>query len=456
MQVQVKEIESKGLKRKFQIVVDPQQIETQTEAELKAAGQTVKIPGFRPGNIPMKVLRQRYGQAVQADVLNKVINQSSANAIAERKLRPALTPQVKIDNYEEGGALTFSMEFEIFPEVPEVPFKDIVLKRNVVEIAEKDIDEALARIAERSPKLQPAKDGAKATEGDVLRIDFKGMIDGVAFDGGTASDFNLELGSGQFIDGFEAQLVGAAKGEERKVKVSFPKEYHAESLAGKPAVFEVKVNEIMIKEPAVIDDAFAKERGLADLAALRDAVKQQLVKEYDQVVRNQLKKQLFDDLEEIKLEVPQTMVDLEFNSIWERLQEGKKQGDESFTDKTDDELKEEYQGIANRRVKLGIMLAEIGNKQKIQVSREELNRAAMQQASMFPGQERKVLEFYRDNPERIEELRGPILEEKVVDYILTQVEFEDTKVTPEALLQASEEEGASAKKSEKPKAKKKK
>lgn len=454
--MQVKELESKGLKRKFQITVEANQIATQTEAELKAAGERVRIPGFRPGNIPMKVLRQRYGQAVQADVLNKVINRSTTDAIVERKLRPALSPQVNVEKYEEGGALTFSMEFEIFPEVPEIPFKDIVLKRSVVDISEKDIDDALARIAERSPSFNPAPEGSKAKNGNVLTIDFKGMIGGVAFEGGAADNYNLELGSKQFIEGFEEQLVGCKKGDDKIVKVTFPKDYQSEKLAGKEASFSVKVKEILIKETPAVDEEFAKSRGMADLRTLREAVRNQLIKEYDQVVRNQLKKQLFDDLEEIKLEVPQAMVKMEFDSIWERLMEAKKQGDDSFTDKTDEDLKAEYQRIAERRVKLGIMLAEIGNNNKIQVAREELNRAAMQQASMFPGQERKVMEFYRDNPDRIEELRGPILEEKVVDYILTKIEFEDRKVTPEELIKLSEDEGVTAKKSDKPKAKKKK
>ena len=454
--MQVKELEAKGLKRKYHVTIDSKQIEQQTLSELKAVGQNMKMPGFRPGNIPMKVLQQRYGKAVQGDVLKQVINRSTNDVITERKLRPALTPQINVEDYKEGGDLTFSMEFEIFPEVPELTLDGITLKRNVVEIDEKEIDDALARIADRSPNLVDAPEGSKAEKGHVATIDFKGMVDGVAFDGGTATDFNLELGSGQFIEGFEDQLVGAKVGDKVNVNVTFPTPYHSEALAGKPALFEVTVKNLRQKETPVIDDAFATARGLENLQALRDAVRTQLGREYDQVVRNQLKKQLFDRLETTELEVPEGMVDLEFNSIWERLQEARQQGDEELAGKSDDELKEEYRAIAVRRVKLGIMLADLGNKNKIQVSREELGRAAMQQASQFPGQERKVLEFYRANPQRMEELRGPILEEKVVDFILSKLSFDDTKVTPEQLMNASEEEGAVEKKAEKPKAKKKK
>lgn len=460
--MQITELESKGLKRSLKIVVEAGRINSQTEAELKEAGTRVKIPGFRPGNIPMKVLKQRYGKAVQADVLKNVIGQSSQEALTEKKLRPAMTPQIAIDDYKDDGDLTYTMHFEIFPDMPEIDFATLALERQMFDIGEKDIDEALARIAERSPAFARAKEGSAAKKGQVVTIDFKGSIDGTLFDGGSAERFRLELGSGQFIPGFEDQLVGAKEGDGRTVAVTFPADYQSEQLKGKEASFAVHVHEIHDKSAPAIDEAFAKERGFADLSALRDAVKKQMAMEYDQLVRRDLKKKLFDALEEkCDFPLPQGMVDMEFNVIWQRLEEARKQGDPSLEGKSDDELKKEYRTIAERRVKLGLLLADIGYRQKIAVTNEELSRAVMQQASQFPGQEKKVVDFYRNNPERAEDLRGPILEEKAVDFILSKVKYDDKKVTLEALMASASDDAAPAESKEKkksaakPKAKKK-
>ncbi len=447
--MQVTELESKGLHKEFKIVVDAKRIDGAVDAELKNAGERIKIPGFRPGNIPMKILKQRYGKSVQADVLKNVINDTTSEVIKERNLRPAQTPSINIEDYKEGGELVFKMSFDAFPEVPEMTFDKVTLDRKTFDIPESEVEDALKRIAERAPKLTPAKEGTKAAKGNVLKIDFLGKQDGVAFEGGAANDFNLEIGGGQFIEGFEDQLIGTKAGEDKLVTVTFPKQYPSPNLAGKEATFDVKVKEVLAKELPEIDDQFAKDRGLADLAALRAAIRTQLSSEYDGLVRNQLKKQLFDTLEEqYDFDLPQGMVDLEFGTIWERLMQAKKEGDESLQNKTDEELKTEYMQVAKRRVKLGILLAEIGQRNKVQISREELMRAVMQQASMFPGQEQKVMEFYRNHPERMDELRGPILEEKAVDFILGKVKFNDKKVTLEELTQEDDEDenGGSAKK----------
>jgi len=453
--MQIKEIESAGLKRKYQITVPASDIQDEMEAELKNAGKHVKIPGFRPGFVPMKILKQRYGASVGNDVLKNVIQRTTGQVITDKKLRPALTPDVAVESYTEGKDLSYTMSVETFPEVPDLKFDKIKLERNTFEVGDKEIDEALARIADRSPELSPAAADAKAKLGDVVEIDFKGKIDGVAFDGGTAEKFQLELGSKQFIDTFEEQLVGLKAGDEKVVKVSFPKDYGSANLAGKASEFEVKVHGVLTKKTPEINDEFAKARGFNDAAALRDVVKTQLTKEYDQVVRTKLKKQLFDELEEqVDIELPEGMLKMEFDNIWQRLKQAQAEGDETLVGKNDEELKEEYESIAARRVKLGIFLAEISNRNKLQVTREELGRAAMQQASQFPGQERRVMEFYKNNPERLEDLRGPILEEKAVDFILTKVEYKDAPTTIEALNKAEEDDAEAAKKPAKAKAKK--
>lgn len=453
--MQIKEIESAGLKRTYQVTVPASDIAEEMETELKNAGKHVKIPGFRPGFVPLKILKQRFGASVENDVLKNVIQRTTGQVITDKKLRPALTPNVNVESYAEGKDLSFTMAVETFPEVPDLDFAKLKLERATFEVTEKDIDEALSRIAERAPEFKDAPEGSKAKLGDAVDIDFKGMIDGVAFEGGTAQNFRLELGSKQFIDTFEEQLVGAKAGDEKLVKVNFPKEYHSAKLAGKPSEFEVKVNAVLNKETPKIDDEFAKARGLSSLETLKDAVKTQLQREYESVVRTRLKKQLFDVLEDkVDFDLPEGMLKMEFDSIWQRLKQAQAEGDETLAGKKDEELKEEYEAIAARRVKLGIFLAEISNRNKLQVSREELGRAAMQQASQFPGQEMRVMEFYKNNPDRLEDLRGPILEEKAVDFILTKVGYTDTPMSIDALNKAEDDDADAAAKPAKAKAKK--
>lgn len=448
--MKVTELENTKLKRSLKIVVDAKRINDQLESELKAVGERVRMPGFRPGNVPMKVLKQRYGKTVQGDVLKSVISNTSNEALVERKIRPALDPDINIDDYSEGGDLVYTISCEILPEVTEIKFDGITLDRTVFEIAESDIDEAADRLAKFSPVTERAKEGSKAKLGQVVQIDFKGMIDGKAFDGGTAENFQLELGSKQFIDTFEEQLVGTKEGDDKIVTVTFPKEYGAKHLAGKEANFAVKVREIHDRVTPAIDDAFAKARGFADVKALRDAICAQLSQEYDQVVRRDLKKQLFDVLEEkCDFELPQKMVDMEFAAIWERVQQVRTEDDPELKDRDEGELKEEYQAIANRRVKLGLFLADVGQRNNIRVSGEEINRAVMQQASQFPGQEKRVMEYYQKTPGAVDELRGPILEEKAVDIILSKVKYNDKKATLKEIEDMAKEEN------EAPKAKKK-
>ena len=439
--MQVSELSSEGLKKNFKVVIDKAKIESQMEVELKAAGEQIKIPGFRPGYIPMKVLKQRYGKSVQSDVIKHVINQATSELVNERKLRPTLAPQINIESYQDGEDLAFTVAFEVFPEMPAIDFGAITLNRKAYEISEQDVDNTLETIAKGNFTKVRAEKGTEAALGNVVIIDFKGSINGVAFDGGTAKRFELELGSRQFIEGFEQQLVGAKEGEERTVTVTFPQNYHKKELAGKASDFAVTVHEIYAKEPAEINEAFAKDKGFADLDTLRKSVRSQMAKEYDGVVRNHLKKDLFDILEKnCSIELPQGMVDMEFDSIWQRLQEAKNQGDDSLMDKTDDELKVEYLDIAKRRVKLGLLLADIGTKNKLEITREELSSAVMQQASMFPGEESRVIDFYRKNPDRVKDLQGPILEEKAVDYILGKVKMVDEKISLKELLKEDGEE----------------
>lgn len=451
--MQIKETAKEGLKREFNVVVPAATIEVQTEAKLKEVGKTAKIAGFRPGHVPVKLLRQRYGRSVMGEVLEQAVHDAQHKVIDEKKLRPALQPQIKIVNFDEGKDLEFTMTVELFPEVPELDLKKVEVTKFTFDIPQKEIDDAVGRIAERNKTRKPKADSAKAAKGDVVRIDFKGLKDGVAFEGGTAENFSLELGSGQFIPGFEDQLIGAKKGDEVKVNVTFPEQYHAKDLAGQPVVFEVKVHEVQSSEAAEINDAFAGNLGFENLEALKTSIREHLEKDYGQFVRNRMKKDLFDQLEDLcAFDVPGGMVEAEFKQIWTKLKQAQKQGDPSVAGRDDKELEEEYRGIALRRVRLGVYLAELGRKQNVQVSQQELMSAVVEQARQFPGQEHQVVEFYQKNPAHVEELRGPIFEDKVVDYIFGQVKTKEKKVSPEELVQMDLEENAEEAKPAKKKA----
>lgn len=439
--MQVTELESQGLKKNFKIIVGSDAIIAKAKTELEEVGKTAKIAGFRPGKVPFKVLQQMYGKAVEADVIKKLINSSINDLVEKNKFRPALTPKVDIEEYKDGESLSFSVAMEVFPELPELVFDSISLDRKTFEITEKDIDEAAVKIAERSPKFAELPKTTKAKNGNIVRIDFKGMVDGVAFEGGTAEDFELELGIKQFIGDFEEQLVGSKAGDKVEVKVSFPEQYQAANLAGKAAVFDVTVKAVLKAETPVVDEEFATARGFADLAALREAISKQMTSEYEGVVRNQLKKQLFDKLEEkFVFPLPESMVEAEFNTIWERVKQAKAEGDEELAGKSDEELTAEYKKVSNRRVTLGILLAEVGNKNNIQISREEVSQAVMQQARQYPGQIRQIIEFYQKNPDQLEHFRGPIMEEKAVDLILSKVKFNDSKIELKDLLNSAGED----------------
>lgn len=433
--MQVTETKNEGLKREYKVKLDAKSINDKSEQRLVAMSKNMKLDGFRKGKIPLKVLKQRFGKSIMGEVLEMSVNEASQKIMRDKKLTPAMAPKLEVTAYEEGGDLDFTMECEILPEVNEIELSKINLEKLVVDVEDKEIDEAVGRLADRN-KVFKREEGAKAKKGNRVLIDFTGSIDGVEFEGGTAKKFALELGSGSFIGDFEDQLVGSKEGSDITVKVSFPKNYHKQELAGKPAQFAVHVHEVQVGERPEVNDEFAKKFGFNELDALKDAVRGQTLDEYEASARMKIKKQLFDELDEkAKFPVPQTMVDLEFKSIWEKLEQAKKEGDEALEGKSDDELRSEYGVIATRRVKLGILLSDIATKNKLQVTNEEVQRAVMQQAQQYPGQERAVFEFYKKNPQHLRELHGPILEEKAVDFIIAKAKVTERKVSPEEIME---------------------
>lgn len=447
--MQITEKEHSGLSYSYSVTVPAADLLAEQEAELNRIGGKVKIPGFRPGKVPMNVLKQKHGKDVMGDVLQNTINNTVRKLVDEKKLRAALQPDVKITSFEEGGDLSFDVVVEVFPEVPALAYDSITVDELTVEVPESEVDASLSRLA-KSRTHPHTKDGA-ADMGDVVKMDFVGKRDGVAFPGGTGNGFQLELGSGQFIPGFEEQLVGVKAGDERQVKVTFPKEYHSADLAGAEATFDCTIHEVAYLHTPDIDDALAAKLGFESLDKLKEAVREQLSAEFKRASRAKAKKQLFDLLDEkLTYAVPQGMLKLERENIMQQLDAAKKAGDPEIAGKSDDELKAEYEKIAERRVKLGILLSEIGRTNNLQITRDELSAAVMNQARNYPGQEDKVFEFYRKNPQQLEDLRGPILEEKAVDFILAKVKRNKVATTVEALM------GEDAPAEEKPKKKAKK
>jgi trigger factor len=409
----------------------------------------------------MPILKKRFSQSVMGEVIEQAVRDSSAQALTERGLRPAMQPKIEITTFEEGKDLEYKIAVELLPDIEVGDLSKIELERTKIDVPEAEVDEALERLASAKRETTALETPRPAEKGDVLVIDFQGTVDGEALPGMAGEDHHLELGSNRFVEGFEDQLIGAEAGQQRSVTVTFPEQYVNDKLAGREAVFAVTVKEVRATVPRAIDDALAKDLGEADLAALRAKVVEQLQGDYDRLTRTQLKRQLLDALAETyQFEVPPGMADGEFDAIWKQIEEERSHGHSDPEDegKSDDELKAEYQEIAERRVRLGLLLSEVGRLNGIEVNQDELNRALMMEAQNHPGHERKVLEFYQNSPEALASLRAPLFEDKVVDFILDLAKLSERKVTPEEFQAeaAAAAEAASAKSAAKSGAKAKK
>jgi trigger factor len=404
------------------------------------------LPGFRPGKIPPRVVMQRYGQTVMGEVLENSVNNATQRVVSDRGLRPAQQPKIELVNFADGTDLEFKVEMEVMPEVPMPDFAGIELERLKAEPGEEQVNKALEAIAQRNRKLEDIAEERPAEKGEVTVCDFVGRLVGEGgeagepFPGGSATDMPIEVGGEGFIPGFTEQLVGVRPGEVRQVDVAFPAEYAAQDLAGKAARFEVTCKALKRSVSPAIDDVFAVSLGFENAEKLRDTVRETLQREYDSMARVRVKRALLDRLSErADFPVPQGMVDAEFNQIWERVEADKKAGrlDEDDKGKDEDTLRAEYRAIAERRIRLGLLLSEIGRTNNIAVTGEELARAMRQEASRYPGQEQQVMEFFRKNPQAAENLRSPIFEEKVVDFMLELAKVTERGVAPEELATAA-------------------
>ncbi|MFZ1110729.1 MAG: trigger factor [Rhodomicrobium sp.] len=440
--MQVTETVSEGLKRQLKVVIPAADLLSRVEMKLEDIKTKVRLNGFRPGKVPLAHVRQLYGRSVMAEVLEETVGQTSAQALQERHERPAFQPDIKLPEDKEtvermiSGAsdLEYTMSFEVLPKIDLTDLKSIALEKEVAEPEADDVKNAVERLLKANVSYE-AKDG-EAETGDRLSIDYKGSVDGEPFEGGAGEDAYIVIGSSRFIPGFEEGLLGAKAGDKRDVNVTFPEDYQAKHLAGKDAVFDVTVKEVAKPVDAKADDEFARTLGMESFAKLEEAIRGQLQRELDTVTRNKLKKSLLDALDERhSFEMPPSLLDSEFEGIWRNVTRQLEQSKSSFEAQgtSEEKARADYRKLSERRVRLGLVLSEIGNQNQIKVTDEELRRAVMERARQFPGQEREVVEFYRKNPNAINELRAPVYEEKVINFALELVKLDEKKVTPAQL-----------------------
>lgn len=438
MAMQVTELAAEGLKRAFTVVVPAADIAAARDQRLVSLAKEIRMPGFRPGKIPMGVVKQRYGSAIMGEVLEEQVQSVTKTVIDERGLRPAMQPKIELVNFSEGADLEFKIELEQLPEIPLPDFSAISLEKPVAKVGDEDVTKALEGIASRNRAMEDVAESRPAGQGDVVVADFEGrLVEGEAgdlsepFPGGTGTDMPVEIGGSGFIPGFAEGLEGIQVGETRHVDVTFPAEYGAAELAGKPARFKLTAKKLQKPVDAALDDEFAKKLGLASLDELKQRITETLQGEYDQLSRLNVKRKLLDALSaQASFEVPPSMVEAEFSQIWQRVEADLKAGrlDEEDKGKDEETLKSDYRAIAERRIRLGLLLSEIGRSNNIQVTNEELSRAMRTEAQRYPGQERQVLEFFQKNPQAIENLRAPIFEEKVVDFMLELAQVTEKEV----------------------------
>lgn len=461
--MQVIETLAEGLKRELKVVIPAKDMEAQMNERLADAKDRVRINGFRPGKVPVAHLKKMYGKSIMADLVNEIIREKPTAILSERGEKSATQPEIAMteDQAEAEKILSAEADFEFtlaYEIIPAIALKDnsgIKVIREVVEIADKEVDDQILKIAESARTYETKK--GKAAEGDRVTMDYLGKVDGEAFDGGKDEDAELVIGSNRFIPGFEDQLVGLKAGDEKVITVTFPAEYPAANLAGKEATFDIKVKDVAAPAELKIDDELATKLGLESVDRLREVVRGQIESQFGSMTRQKVKRQILDQLDEIyKFETPQRLVDAEFENIWRQINTDLQQAGKTFADEdtTEEEAREEYRKLAERRVRLGLVLSEIGEKAGVQVTDEEMQRSLFEQLRQFPGQEKEILDYFRKTPGASASLRAPLFEEKVVDHLLSEVAVTDKTVSKEELMADDEaEEGKSEGKKAAPKKK---
>ena len=440
--MQITETLNDKLRREYTITIPRKDLDDKLTGKITEMQPRVQLKGFRPGKAPVSFLKKTYGKSMMGEIVNETINQSSEQLLKEKAIKPATQPRVDfvnaIDSVIAGQAdLEFTMKVDLMPDFTLANLSELKAQRLVADVEDESVDEALKRIADSQKSYSDKGEGAVAEKGDAVTINFEGRIDGEAFEGGKAEGFDLTLGSGAFIPGFEDQLLGAKAGDEKTVAVKFPENYGAANLAGKDAEFAVKVTAVKGANEVAIDEELAKKVGLESLDQVKERVREQLRGEYGRASRTHLKRRILDSLDEAhSFELPSGMVEAEFNAIWQQVEQELKNEGATPEDegKSEDELKAEYRGIAERRVRLGLVLAKVGEQNAIAVNQEEVNRALAARARQFPGQEKQVIQYYTSNPQAMAEIRVPLFEDKVIDFLGELIEVQDKKVARDILF----------------------
>jgi trigger factor len=449
--MQVTETLSQGLKREYDIFLPASDLAEKLNTQLAELKGKVRINGFRPGKVPVEHLRKVYGKSVMSDVVQQTIADANKKIVDDNNLRLAREPKIELPTdqseidaaLEARGDLKFKVALEVLPVFEIGDFSQVDLERETADVSDEDADTALDRLAEDRRTYADKPEGAKAEAHDRVTVDFTGAIDGVPFEGGEGKDIQVLLGSNTFIPGFEEQLLGATVGEKRTVKATFPEAYAVRTLAGKSADFDVTVKAVAAREPFTIDDEFAKGLGVESLEKLKETLRERIAADYGRASRDKVKRQLLDKLDsQYAFELPEGLVDQEFESIWGQVTREQSAANRTFADEgtTEEASRADYRKIAERRVRLGLLLAEVGSKADVKISDEEMTQALIARARQFPGQEKEVWEFYRNNANALAELRAPIYEEKVVDHILGLAKVSERKVSKEELLKPIDDE----------------
>ncbi|MCW2285733.1 trigger factor [Rhodoblastus acidophilus] len=449
--MQATETLSQGLKREYRIVLPASELAEKLDAQIASMKDKVQIKGFRPGKVPVGHLKRVYGKSIMGDVVQEAVNAAQQKILDDNKLRLAAAPKFSFPEdkgemekvLEASGDLTFSLAFEVLPTFEVGSFEDIEVERLVAELPDSEVEEAIKRLVDRNRAYTAREEGAAAENGDKLTIDFVGKIGDEAFEGGTAQGVDLVLGSGSFIPGFEDQLVGAKAGEDRAVNVTFPEDYSAQNLAGKAAVFDVKVTAVAAPGEQAVDDEFAKGFGFESAEKLREGIVERLKGDYTKASREKLKRTLLDALDKrYAFDLPEELVNHEFEGIWNQLLAEQRSTGKSFEDAgtTEEAQRAEYRRIAERRVRLGLVVAEVGESAGVKVTDDEVTRGIVDQARQFPGQEKLLWEYYQKNPQALAQIRAPIFEEKVIDHILGQAKVTDKTVSKEELFKPQDDE----------------
>ena len=448
--MQVTETLSQGLKRAYKVVLPAKDLATRLDGQLVEMKSKAKINGFRPGKVPVSYLKRVYGKSVMADVVQSAVTEANRKIVEDNGLRLANEPKIDFPTDQAEiekalaaeGDLSYSVNIEVLPKFEIGSFADVELERLVLKVTDPEVDEAMQRLGDRNRSFTPREAGEAAQSGDKTTIDFLGKIDDVAFEGGAGTDTDLVLGSNTFIPGFEDQLIGAKAGEERKVNVTFPETYGAANLAGKAAVFDVTVKAVAAPGEVEFNDEFAKGFGLEDLEKLKEAIRGNLQGEYDRMSGEKLKRALLDALDKrFSFELPESLVEQEFAGIWQQVEAEQKRSGKTFADEntTEEAARVEYRGIAERRVRLGLLLAEVGDKAEVKITDDEMSAALVERVRQFPGQEKAIWDYYRNNQEALASVRAPLFEAKVVEHIVSQSKVTDKEVSKEELMKQDDE-----------------